>query len=86
MESLSINRDRFIEEMTARNIGTSVHFIPIHFHPWFQKRYGLTESSFPVAAGEFHRIMSLPLHPTLSDSDIADVTGAVIEIAEKFAR
>ncbi len=86
LDTLSIDRDRFIEEMTARNIGTSVHFIPIHFHPWFQKRYGFTESSFPVAAGEFHRIMSLPLHPTLSDSDIADVTGAAIEIAEKFAR
>lgn len=86
LESLSINRDRFIEEMTARNIGTSVHFIPIHFHPWFQKRYGFTDSSFPVAVGEFHRNHVATAAPDVSDSDIADVTEAVIEIAEKFTR
>ncbi|MCB1257522.1 MAG: DegT/DnrJ/EryC1/StrS aminotransferase family protein [Microthrixaceae bacterium] len=85
LDQFSIDRAAFIDQLTERNIGSSVHFIPIHFHPWFQKHYGLTESSFPVAEAQFHRLVSLPLHPALSDDDVKDVTDAVLEIAEVFS-
>ncbi len=83
LDQLKIDRNEFIDEMTSANIGTSVHFIPIHFHPWFQKRYGLDDSSFPTAQREFHRLVSLPLHPGLSDDDVSDVIEAATRIADE---
>src|SRR5690348_9494061 len=46
---LRIGRDRFIEELATRNIGTSVHFTPIHLHPYYRDKYGYNTASFPVA-------------------------------------
>ncbi|HZT59156.1 MAG TPA: DegT/DnrJ/EryC1/StrS aminotransferase family protein [Pyrinomonadaceae bacterium] len=86
LERLKITRDRFIEEMRARRIGTSVHFIPVHTHPYYRERYGFAPEAFPVALGEFRRIVSLPLNPRMSDRDVEDVIEAVLDIVEKFRR
>lgn len=83
---LSIGRDRFIDELSARNIGTSVHFIPVHTHPYYRDRYGLTPEQLPVASAQFERMLSLPLHPGLSESDVSDVIGAVMDVARTFRR
>ncbi len=61
-ELLAIDRDEFIEELTARNIGTSVHFIPIHLHPYYRDKYGYLPNAFPVAYATYQRMLSLPLH------------------------
>src|SRR5207249_3237825 len=66
-EALRIGRDRFIEELTARNIGTSVHFIPVHLHPYYRDKYGYAPDAFPIAHDNYRRLLSLPLHPGLSD-------------------
>jgi dTDP-4-amino-4,6-dideoxygalactose transaminase len=68
------------EEMRKRNIGTSVHFIPIHMHSYYRDRYGLRPEQFPVASREFERMLSLPLSPAHTDQDVADVIEAVGEI------
>lgn len=78
---LRIGRDRFIEELAARNIGTSVHFTPIHLHPYYRDKYGYDATAFPVAHDNFQRMLSLPLNPRLSDQDVADVIDAVREVA-----
>lgn len=83
---LSIGRDRFIEEMTRRQIGTSVHFIPLHLHPYYRDTYGYRPDQFPVAQSNYERMLSLPLHPALSDGDVADVITAVLEIAGQSRR
>jgi dTDP-4-amino-4,6-dideoxygalactose transaminase len=85
-EVLSIGRDRFIEELTRRKIGTSVHFIPVHLHPYYRDRYGYAPGSFPVANSNYRRMLSLPLHPGLSEGDVADVIEAVTDIARQFRR
>lgn len=77
---LTIDRAGFIEELRKRNVGASVHFIPIHLHPYYRDRYGLRPEDFPVAQAEFERMLSLPLSPAHSDEDIADVIEAVTEI------
>src|SRR5712692_2422565 len=69
-EALRIDRDRFIHELTDRNIGSSVHFIPIHLHPYYRDRYGFTPASFPVACSNYQRLLSLPLNPGLTDQDV----------------
>jgi len=83
---LTINRDRFIEELTARNIGSSVHFIPIHMHSFYRNRYGWQPDDFPVAHAAFRNMVSLPLSPAMSDQDVADVIDAVLDIRQCFAR
>lgn len=85
-EALRIGRDRFIEELTRRNIGTSVHFIPIHLHPYYRDKYGYVPGRFPRALASFERMLSLPLHPRLSDADVADVIEAVIDVARANRR
>ena len=85
-ELLQIDRARFIEELTRRNIGSSVHFIPIHVHPFYRDKYGLAPDDFPVAYSNYQRLVSLPLHPGLGDKDVADVIAAVEDIAHAFAR
>jgi len=77
---LRIDRDRFIDELSERNIGTSVHFIPVHLHPYYRDKYRWLPSAFPKALREFERIISLPLHPRLTDIDIEDVTTAVLDV------
>ncbi len=84
--ALSIGRDRVIDELTARNIGTSVHFIPIHLHPYYRTRYGFVPNDFPVAFDAFERMLSLPLNPRMSDEDVNDVIDAVLDVAHTFAR
>jgi dTDP-4-amino-4,6-dideoxygalactose transaminase len=83
---LTIGRDRFIEELTARNIGTSVHFIPVHMHPYYRDTYGYAADTFPVAHDAFERMLSVPLHPGLSPSDVGDVITAVLDVAQTFRR
>lgn len=77
---LTIDRDQFIEEMRARNIGTSVHFIPLHLFSYYQDHLGWQPGDFPVAEAAFDGAVSLPLHPGLSDCDVEDVIEAVRSI------
>ncbi|HHV42448.1 MAG TPA: DegT/DnrJ/EryC1/StrS family aminotransferase [Clostridiaceae bacterium] len=86
LETLKINRDQFIEELKDMNIGTSVHFIPIHRHSYYRKKYGFKQEDFPVADSNFLRMLSLPLYPKMSDQDIEDVIEAVLDVAEKYKR
>jgi dTDP-4-amino-4,6-dideoxygalactose transaminase len=83
---LRIGRDQFIQELAARNIGTSVHFIPVHLHPYYRQKYGYQPDQFPVAHDAYQRLVSLPLHPMLSDKDVSDVVGAVHDVVRKFTR
>jgi dTDP-4-amino-4,6-dideoxygalactose transaminase len=86
LDMLTIDRNIFIEELRLRNIGTSVHFIPIHLHPYYRDKYGYKAEDFPVALRNYQKIISLPLHPRLSDKDIDDVIEAATDVIEKFRR
>jgi len=86
LECLKIDRDRFIEELKRRNIGSSVHFMPVHMHPYYKNKYGFSENDFPVAYSNYLRMLSIPLHPGLSDRDADDVIEAVLEIVKIYAR
>jgi len=79
-QQLNIGRDKFVEELRARGIGTSVHFIPIHYHPYFRDKLGLREGDYPVAERVFEGLISLPLYPRMTDADVARVSNAIHEI------
>ncbi|MEZ6128439.1 MAG: DegT/DnrJ/EryC1/StrS family aminotransferase [Planctomycetaceae bacterium] len=79
-DNATINRNSLIDELNARNIGTSVHFIPIHIHSYYANRYGWKPHDFPVALDSFNRMLSLPLSPKMTDRDVTDVIEAVTDI------
>lgn len=83
---LTIDRNQLIEKINARNIGTSVHFIPIHMHSYYANKYGWKPEDFPVALSNFSRMVSLPLSPKMTDQDVADVIEAVTDIVAKSRR
>jgi len=81
LDKLKISRNAFIEELRGKNIAASVHFIPIHIHPYFRDGYGYKPNDFPVAYREYQRLVSLPIYPTMLDEDVDDVIEAVTETA-----
>jgi dTDP-4-amino-4,6-dideoxygalactose transaminase len=77
-------RDAVVEELAGAGIGTSVHFIPVHHQPYFRELLGPDEcDNLPVADALFPRLLSLPLHPGLTDSDIERVCGALAALAAR---
>jgi dTDP-4-amino-4,6-dideoxygalactose transaminase len=86
LESIRIDRAQFIDELRQRNIGTSVHFIPIYRHSYYRERYGLTPTDYPVADAAYNRIVSLPLSPAMTQGDVEDVIDAVRTVLTKHRR
>ena len=83
LESIGMSRDEFIEAMTGCGVGTSVHFIPLHLHPYWRDRYGLQPEDFPNALDCFQRAVSLPIYPRMTDEDVEHVIDAVKEILSR---
>jgi dTDP-4-amino-4,6-dideoxygalactose transaminase len=85
-DELDIGRDEFIDELTDRNIGTSVHFIPVHLQPFYANTFGTKPGDFPVTEKIFEKIISLPLYPSMSEEDVRYVAEAIREISRKHAK
>jgi dTDP-4-amino-4,6-dideoxygalactose transaminase len=81
---LAIDRAQFIQELNAARIGASVHFIPVHKHPFYQREYNYQPSDFPVAEQIYAGLFSIPLYPKMSDQDVADVINAVRDIVTRY--
>jgi dTDP-4-amino-4,6-dideoxygalactose transaminase len=83
---LTIGRDEIIQELTRCNIGTSVHFIPVHMHPYYRETYGYASGDIPHAEALFAELVSLPLYPAMSEDDLISVYQAVRAIVREFRR
>jgi len=79
-DGVTVSRDRFIELMADRGIGCSVHFIPLHLHPYWRDTYELKPADFPHAQRAYERAVSLPLYTVMSEDDQERVIAAVREI------
>jgi len=86
LDRLAIDRDRFIEELKGAKIGASVHFIPLHIHPYYRETYGYRPADFPHAFETYHRTVSLPLYPKMTDADVDSVIDAVSSICQEHCR
>jgi len=85
-DRLTISRNQFISELLARNIGTSVHFIPVHLHSYYREHYGYAPEDFPVAYAQYQRIISLPCCPRMQEQDVEDVIDAVTQTVGEHTR
>ncbi len=74
-----IGRDQFIEEMARRGIGCSVHFIPLHLHPYWHDSYHLHPQDFPYSLTTYEQAISLPLYTKMTDEDQTRVINAIRE-------
>lgn len=71
------DRDQLIEELSRAGIGTSVHFIPLHLHPYWRERGDLSAGDLPVASREFDRVVSLPIFSSMTDDQVQRVAETV---------
>ncbi len=74
---LGMDRDGLVAALWKRNIGTSVHFIPLHLQPFYQKQFGYRKGDFPVSEKIYAGILSLPLFPRMTLRDVDDVAAAI---------
>lgn len=79
------SRDRVLDDLIERRIGTGVHYRPVHLHPWYREQFGHAEGDFPSAERIGARTLSLPLSAGLTDVDVTDVVEAVKEVVSEAA-
>ncbi|MDI6808896.1 MAG: DegT/DnrJ/EryC1/StrS family aminotransferase [Candidatus Eisenbacteria bacterium] len=86
LDELSVDRTKFIEELRSENIGTTVHFIPIHYHPYFRDALGYKKGDFPKTEALYEREISLPLYPSMTKKDLDDVVSAIGKIVGAYGK
>lgn len=86
LRTLKISRDQFIDELKRAGVGCSVHWRPLHLHPYYQKTFGWRAQDFPVATAQWKRLISLPIFPGMRDDEIEYVIRTVKRICRSHAR
>lgn len=86
LERLTIDRAQFMNELRERGIGASVHFIPLHIHPYYRDHFGFAPEAFPVAYREYMREVSLPIYSRMTAEDSERVINAVVDIVRHNRR
>ena len=83
--ALRIGRDEFIAELGRAGVGASLHFIPLHLHPYYRRRFGYAPGDFPTALQLYERSISLPIYSRMTDDDVARVIDVVTSLAQSMA-
>jgi dTDP-4-amino-4,6-dideoxygalactose transaminase len=86
LEYLRLDRNKFFEELNARGVGASVHFMPVYHFTYYRERFGWQAEEFPEAEAISQSCISLPCYPAMSDADVERVIAAVGEIVEMYRR
>lgn len=85
-EALDLDRDGFIAEMAEARVGTSVHFIPLHLHPYWADFTGLSRGDLPAAVDAYSRAVSLPIYPGMTDDQVERVVATVRSLLQLHTR
>ncbi|WP_280452486.1 bifunctional SDR family oxidoreductase/aminotransferase class I/II-fold pyridoxal phosphate-dependent enzyme [Nocardia cyriacigeorgica] len=86
IDALTIDRDKFVAALREEGINTGIHFIALNRQPYYQREHGMTGDTAPVAREVSDRILSLPLYPAMTATDVDDVAAAVTKIAIAYQR
>jgi perosamine synthetase len=86
LDRLAIDRAAFIKHLKDAGIGCSVHWMPLHLHPYYREKYGYRPEDFPVATRLYEEIISLPIYPALTEEDVAYVSGEIKRIVANHHR
>lgn len=85
LEKFKVGRREIFEALRAENIGVNVHYIPVYYHPYYQ-RLGYKKGLCPTAERLYERIITLPLYPKMNDKDIQDVVNALEKVLNYYRR
>ena len=80
LDRLRQDREAIFQALRAENVGVSVHYRPVHLHPYYREHLGTSLGQFPAAEAAFERLITLPLFPAMTDADVADVIAAVQKV------
>jgi perosamine synthetase len=83
---LTADRAEIFRALRAENIGVNVHYIPVHYHPYYRERFGSRVGEFPIAEDAYARLISLPMFQGMTDQDVEDVIAAVRKILTNYSR
>lgn len=86
LKRLKIDRDRFMRELKRAGVGCSVHWRPLHLHPYYQKAFGYRAKDFPVATAEWKRLISLPIFPGMRADETSHVISTIKTLCARYAR
>ena len=79
-DRLREDREAVFHALRAENVGASVHYLPVHLHPFYRERFGTGRGLCPAAEEAADRLLTLPLFPQMTDADIADVIAAMAKV------
>lgn len=85
LDKLHADRSLVFKALRAEGIGVNVHYIPVHMHPFYQRRFGTCQGMYPMAEKAYAEILSLPIFPKMNNSDIDDVVRAVRKVIQVYS-
>lgn len=80
LDRLTLDRGQFITELSRRGVGTSVHWMPLHLHPYYRETYGYEAADLPVAAGLYPELVTLPLYADMTPEEVGHVADCIKEV------
>jgi perosamine synthetase len=84
LDLLRGNRSEILAALRAEGIGANVHYVPVHMHPYYRARFGDRTGLCPIAEAAYESLVSLPLFPSMTDNDVADVVTAVEKVLDAY--
>lgn len=85
LDKLKVGRKEFFDAMAAENICCNVHYIPVYYHPYYEK-LGYQKGLCPKAETLYEEMMSLPLYYSMTDQDVEDVIQGVRKVVESYRK
>lgn len=86
LDEVKISRDQLLNLLRAEGIGTGIHFIPVHMHPYYRDKYPASQETLPEATKVASSIFSLPLYPKMTSTDILDTIRALAKLLTYYKR
>jgi perosamine synthetase len=86
LDRLALSRNALLDELKARGVGCSVHWRPLHLHPYYEQTFGWRPEDLPVATAVWERLVSLPLFPGMREEEVEHVIDTVREVCAARAR
>jgi perosamine synthetase len=81
---LQAGRDEIFSAFRSEGIGVNVHYIPVYLHPFYRRKFGAAQGLCPAAEKAYEQIITLPLFPRMSDSDVDKVINTVHKVIDMF--
>jgi perosamine synthetase len=84
LDQLRVDREQVFDALQAEGIGVNVHYIPVHYHPYYRENLGTEKGLCPTAEAAYERIITLPVFPKMTDEDVGDVIEAIDKVISAF--